>query len=236
MRREGLLLNRFIVALVALSALGVSPKLAVFVSPLPAHALLSAPAIDQWPALPNGCEVTALSMLLQFEGVPVSNMTLAHEVARAKTPRVVKNGQVVRWGDPDNGFVGSMRHWSDGFGVYNGPIAALARRYLGGDVWDQTGTDSSRLLRDLATGRPVEVWTNVTFKPVYDWVTWQSDHGPVTVTYDEHAVLLVGYTRDDIILNNPENGAKDEKVPRGAFLASWRQMGRQAITVYRNRG
>jgi uncharacterized protein YvpB len=206
------------------------------VGPLPASVDLTVPAVDQWPTLPNGCEVTALSMLLDYEGIKVSNVTLAGEIARAKTPRQVVNGQTVRWGDPNNGFVGSMRDFDDGYGVYNGPIAALASKYLGTDVDDQTGCRSRVLWDDLASGRPVVVWTNVWFEylPSYDWETWQSDHGPITASMEEHAVLLVGYSAHHVYVNNPENGDQSEAVPMSSFLASWRQFGRQAVTVNTN--
>lgn len=200
---------------------------------LPKHVLLNVPAVNQWPELPNGCEVTSLSMLLQFEGIDVNNTTLANEIARAHTPRKIVHGVTVQWGDPNDGFVGSMRDFDDGYGVFNGPIDALAQKYLGADVDDQTGRSSKTLWEDLATGRPVEVWTNVWFEhlPSYDWMTWQSDHGPVRATMEEHAVVLVGYSKHEVYINNPENGDKDEAVARGPFLASWRQMGRQTITV-----
>ncbi|PWI58489.1 C39 family peptidase [Sulfoacidibacillus thermotolerans] len=201
--------------------------------PMPVRQLLPVKVISQLPELPNGCEVTSLSMLLQFEGIPVTNMTLASEIARAQTPLVEDQGQVVRWGNPNDGFVGHMSR-QPGFGVYNGPIAQLMEKYLPNDVLNLTGATKQTILRVLASGRPVEAWTNVYFRPVTDFVTWMSDHGPVRTTFDEHAVVLVGYGKHSVYLDNPLTGEEAERVNAKLFWASWIQMGRQAVTVKQN--
>ncbi|MCI0182064.1 C39 family peptidase [Sulfoacidibacillus ferrooxidans] len=201
--------------------------------PMPRQVILPVKSICQMPELPNGCEVTSLSILLQFEGIPVTNMTLASEVARAKTPLVEDDGQVVRWGNPNDGFVGKMSG-QPGYGVYNGPIAQLMKRYLPHDVDDLTGDSPQQIIRVLESGRPVEVWTNVYFRPVTDWVTWMSDHGPVHATFDEHAVVLVGYGHGSLYLDNPLNGDQAERVNAKLFWGSWKQIGSQAVTVKKN--
>ncbi len=212
---------------------GDLPNAAHQFEPMPRKVLLPVKIISQFPELPNGCEVTSLSMLLQFEGVPVTNVTLASQIARAKTPLVEKNGQVVRWGNPNDGFVGHMSS-QPGYGVFNGPIAALMKKYLPNNVENLTGDTQQQIIRVLESGRPVEAWTNVYFRPVYNWVSWISDHGPVRATFDEHAVVLVGYGRDSVYLDNPFNGDQAQRVTAQSFWASWRQMGSQAVTVKQN--
>ena len=36
--------------------------------------------IKQMPELPTGCEITAVTMMLQYAGQPVDKVTLAHEM------------------------------------------------------------------------------------------------------------------------------------------------------------
>ena len=50
-------------------------------------------------------------------------------------------------------------------------------------------------------------------------------------TPQEHAVLLVGYNGTEAFVNNPLNGEKAQAAPIGPFLASWNQLGDQALTV-----
>lgn len=211
---------------------GTVHKTAPRPQPLPASVLLKVPPESQNPELPNGCEVTSLSMLLSAVGHPVGKMQLSRMVAYDPTPRVLgANGQVVSWGNPNVGFVGSMTVLPDGFGVYHGPITNLLNQILPGRAVDMTGRPFEDILRQVADGIPVELWVTTTLKPTTLWVTWQSPEGPVHTTFDEHAVLLVGYDQTDLYINNPLNGEAGQKVPRKDLLGAWVQMGRQAVSV-----
>lgn len=199
---------------------------------LPASVLLEVPPQSQLPQLPNGCEVTTLSMLLTAVGHPVDKMTLSQMIAYDPTPRVKSaSGQVLSWGNPNVGFVGSMTVWQNGFGVYHGPVAALLDRILPGRAVDLTGKPIAVILRQLAKGIPVEIWVTTTLKPTDLWVTWQSPEGPVHTTMNEHVVLLVGYDKTDFFVNNPLNGEADQAVPKDQLLGAWRQLGEQAVSV-----
>lgn len=200
--------------------------------PLPKTAMIEVPAQNQLPDLPNGCEVTSLSMLFTAIGDPVSRYTLADEVAKDPQPLVKnKKEEIVEWGDPNVGFVGSME--KVGFGVYHGPIAALINQILPGRALDLTGQPFDTVLRTVASGTPVEVWTNQNFVPLPDdkFTTWNSPEGPIHTTFYEHAVLLVGYDQDHLYIDNPLGGIHDQEVDRSQFIASWKQMGSQAVTI-----
>ncbi len=209
-------------------------------SAFPTHYLIHVPPLDQYPQLPNGCEVTSLTMLMTAVGHPMNKMTLAQEMPKDPTRLVLTsttnaNGQVVHhvkyWGNPNVGFVGSVYQSGEGYGIYHGPMFHFLNQLLPGRAEDLTGDSFSTLLHHVAQGIPVEAWTTTTFQPTNDWVTWQSPEGPVTATPLEHAVLIVGYGPGTLYVNNPLNGEAAEKVPEGPFIQSWRQLGKQAITV-----
>lgn len=194
--------------------------------------LLHAPSESQLPLLYNGCEVTSLSMLLDYLHINETPIALAHAIGRDKTPLVTDgNGQILSWGDPNRGFVGSISGRTPGFGVYHHPIYTLLNRYVSGHAQDLTGHSFADLLAALRSGRPVIVWTTINFSPNIPWVTWDSPDGLIKTTMAEHAVLLVGYDKRDVYVNNPLNGAKAQPVPRQAFWKTWIEMGRQAVTV-----
>lgn len=200
---------------------------------LPASVMLSVSPQNQNPQLPNGCEVTSLSMLFTAIGHPVSKMTLAKEMPYDKTPRV-KNaqGEIVSWGNPNVGFVGSPYVWADGYGIYHGPIVKLINMVLPGEGVDLTKKPFNDLLSYVAQGIPVEAWVTVNLAPTDKfWETWQTPEGPITVTQQEHAVLIVGYDASHIYINNPFNGEKDEAVSKKNFLGAWQQLGEQAVTI-----
>lgn len=210
------------------------------VAPMPSHALIHVVAIDQYPQLPNGCEVTSLAMLMAAVGHPMNKMTLAAEMPKDPTRLVLTSttnaaGQTVHhvqyWGNPNVGFVGSVYQAGEGYGIYHGPMVKFLDRLLPGQAEDLTGSSFRTILKHVAAGVPVEVWTTTTFRPTADWVTWQSPEGPVKATPWEHAVLLVGYGPGVLYVNNPLNGEAAERIPEAPFLRSWDQLGKQAITV-----
>jgi uncharacterized protein YvpB len=190
---------------------------------------ISAPHIKQLPELPRGCEVTSLAMMLQHAGVKVGKMELAKEVR--KVP--FKSGGF--YGNPYDGFVGNMYTFSEpGLGVYHGPIQELAEKYLPNRVVNMTGYDFSYIYRMLDKGMPVWVITNSWFNqlPSSQFQTWQTKQGPLKITYREHSVLITGYDANYIYVNDPLYHKANRAVPKNEFIASWIQMGRQAISYY----
>jgi uncharacterized protein YvpB len=93
-------------------------------------------------------------------GTVVSEDELLAHLARDTTPRTVLADGTVRWGDPDIGYVG---RWDgvfarDGYGVYDGPIADLARAY-GFEVTSHgQGVEPTELYAALRQGFPSVVW------------------------------------------------------------------------------
>lgn len=194
--------------------------------------LLEATAINQLPELPRGCEVTALAMLLQYAGVNVDKMTLAEEVTKNTTAYEVVNGTIY-YGNPNDGFVGDMYSLEGpGLGVYHKPIAELAEKYLPGAIVDFSGSDFDSVKEQLSDGRPVWVITTSKFKELSDdnFRTWVTPSGTIDVTYSEHSVLITGYDKDYVYFNDPLTGEQNKKAPIDDFIASWVQMGSQAIT------
>jgi len=199
--------------------------------------LLRSKVQSQLPALPNGCEVTSLSMLLSSVGQPVSKMTLARE--QETDPRqpvfVGRRGNflsISRWGDPNRGFVGNV-YGAYGYGIYHAPLTRLLDRKVPGRARDLTGVKFSDVLARAHGGTPVLLWTTTTFRPTRSWVTWQGPDGPVRATSREHAVVLVGATGRRLIVDNPLSGRR-ELVEPAPFIAAWKQLGRQALTVSRS--
>lgn len=199
---------------------------------LPPSTLLHAPIVSQFPDYRNGCELASLDMLLRYMGFDVAMASLVATVPRAAGAyTLAADGAIRSWGDPADGFVGSVRGDGPGFGVYHAPIARLLAHYLGRSALDLTGRPFAAVLHAVAQGRPVIAWTTVTFSVPQHWLEWDSPQGRVRATMNEHAVLLVGYDANDVFVNNPFDGEADQAVPRMQFERSWIAMGRQAVTV-----
>lgn len=193
--------------------------------------IIDAPVIAQKPELLYGCEVTSLAMLTKFLGLPETKMDLAERLAKDPTPQKLgAKGGVATWGDPERGFVGNVSG-PTGYGVYHKPIADLLSSVYQPGAEDLSGSDFFEVKKAISQGKPVVVWATIDFRPTDLWVTWQTPEGKeIRITYMEHAVLLVGYDREYVYVNNPATGEKAQRVELRPFLQSWEQLGKQAVT------
>ncbi|AND41862.1 C39 family peptidase [Cytobacillus oceanisediminis] len=194
--------------------------------------IIDAPAVNQFPELPRGCEVTSLSMLLQHAGIQADKMTLAKEIKKNPEPYHIENGKIY-FGHPNDGFIGDMYSFDNpGLGVYHKPVKELAEKYMPGSIEDLTGSDFEDLKIHLSDGRPVWVIINTAYKQLSDdfFQTWHTPSGKIQITYKEHSVLLTGYDQEYMYFNDPLTGEKNKKAPKNDFEKAWVQMGKQAIT------
>lgn len=193
-----------------------------------AYSIADVPHIMQRPELDRGCEVTSLAMLLQFYGFDVTKMSLADEID--KVPFEEGNYR----GDMREGFVGNMETFNEsGIGVYIDPIEKLAKKYAKGKVISLEGKDISSIYKQVAKGRPVWVITNAEFKklPESAFTTWNTKNGELKITYSMHSVVITGYDKDYVYVNDPLAQLPNTKLAKKDFEEAWVQMGSQALTI-----
>jgi uncharacterized protein YvpB len=195
-------------------------------NPIPNKIILNVPLLKQLdaPRLYNGCEVTSLAMLLQFDGLSVTKNELA-----TKITRVPLNYQDGTKGNPNVGFVGNMED-GPGLGVYHEPIFKLAKSFVNDRAEDLTKQPFSAVIDRLAAGLAVWVITTSNFAPTSEIKTWTTPQGPVDITFKMHSVVITGYDQDSIYINDPYGG-KNKKVNKESFIKAWEQMGSQAIVI-----
>jgi uncharacterized protein YvpB len=194
--------------------------------------LIDVPAMSQYPEYFNGCEITSLAMLTNYLKLPFDRQELIKILASDETPlQNAQDGSIEVWGDPDVGFVGDITGKEMGYGVYHKPISDLLAYISNGNAVDLTGNDFSEIERQITLDHPVIIWTTSNFAPVDDWVEWKTlDGDTIHATFDEHAVLLVGFDEEYVYVNNPINGKKAEKTAKQPFIESWMQLDKQAVT------
>ncbi|MCY9668059.1 C39 family peptidase [Paenibacillus alginolyticus] len=193
-------------------------------------AMIDAPVFAQLPELPAGCEITSLTMLLQYRGITKSKMELAAEMPKDDTPATLNtDGSIAYWGNPNTGFVGDVTRKQRGFGIYHAGLFPLLKSYIPQAI-DITGESFELYEQQIANDIPVIIWTTIDFNIPYKWVTWDTPKGPIKTTYAEHAVLLVGYDENNVYLNDPLSGKKQLQVNKTQFIDSWTAMGKQGLT------
>lgn len=188
---------------------------------------LDVPLENQMPDLPNGCEVTSLSMLMNYYGVKVNKNELAENIQHVD---FFTDGGKYR-GNPNQGFVGHMSIANAGWCVYNGPLYNVARKYTT-HIENITGSDFLSLLKLASNCHPVLIITTTTFNRVNDMQTWDTNTGKVNVTPSSHACVITGYSKPKkvVYVNNPY-GYKNQPVNWKNLQASYNQQGRQALYI-----
>jgi uncharacterized protein YvpB len=191
---------------------------------IPNEHICDVPLENQLPALPNGCEVTSLSMLLRDKGYDTTKRQLGREIPHVRS----FEGGDYR-GNPHRGFVGYMSIANAGWCVYNEPLYNLAKKYDPNAV-NYTGHDFNGVICQVAAGHPVLIICSTTFKPVHDMQTWKTHQGKVKVTPSSHCVVVTGYNkRKGIVYINDPYGYKNKAVNWANLAAVYKQQGQQAI-------
>lgn len=187
---------------------------------------LNVPLFNQFPDLPNGCEVTSLAMLLNYYQIKVTPNELAEKIVHQ--PLATADG---KRGNPNLGFVGSMSQQNGGWCVYNQPLYHLARQYTK-RAENASGRDFIQIMHLVSDGHPVMIITTLSFTKVSDMQTWDTDEGEVHVTPSSHACVITGYNKDKgVIYVNDPYGAKNKAVSWRGLQDSYNQQGKQAIYV-----
>ena len=173
--------------------------------PGPSAALLDVP-LDQQDQ-PVTCEVASLKMALEFRGIGADEASLlALTGIDDRPPELGPDGTILRWGDPDQAFDGDPAgHVFDrtGYGVYAAPIARAAAAAGATVLAAGTGIAPAAVYSATLAGHPVVAWVTNDYRPgqLGTWRSWDGADVPYSLT--EHAVLVVGVTPAQVLLDDP---------------------------------
>lgn len=186
--------------------------------------------ILQNPELPTGCEITSLTMLLNYMGFDVDKLTMADNY--------LPKGEY-RNSDFYEVFVGDPRSYS-AYGCFSKPIVQAAESYLDDngelDNWNVrniTGCTADSLYAAVDKGYPVVVWASMEMKPIENGRSWTISETGKTVTWpaNEHCLLLVGYnTKKKLVyMNDPLKGTVAYKM--ADFETRFESLGNHAVVI-----
>ncbi|WP_396953695.1 C39 family peptidase [Neobacillus mesonae] len=124
---------------------------------------LNVPLIEQRPELPTGCEITAVTMMLQYKGARVNKVSLAKQMPRHSS-------------NPNKGYVGNpfTKH---GWTIYPPALMNLVKKYAGSSV-NLTGKSNATIEKQLFNGKPIVVLVS----PMHGF----SIHALVLTGYDQN--------------------------------------------------
>lgn len=177
-----------------------------------AHMIEDFPLIYQEPELPTGCEITSLTMVLNYYGFDADKVVMAEDYL----PTVSGTGTYYSGGrkygvDMNNYFVGNPEGHGRVCGT--GAIVTAADDYLsdeGSDLKakDLRGTSAEELYELVKEDIPVVSWVTISCGPRGEPVeSWYTDYGEeVDWSRQDHCVVLIGVTDDTVIIADPIEG------------------------------
>lgn len=192
--------------------------------------------IYQKPELPNGCEITALSTLMLYNGVFFDKSLLSSYLPQVPFKRA--SGQALRTGgNPYKEFCGDPTKTSDAFYCFEDPLIDAATKMakdmgIEYKIQKLDKATESDLTEKLDSGFPVAVWTTlsmgdpVTFEP-YGWVA--SNGAWIEPYLNLHCVVLTGYDDTYFYFADPLRG--DVVARRTTFMNAYEKMGSRAMMV-----
>lgn len=207
----------------------------------PSFAILDFPIIYQKPELPTGCEITAMTMMLQFYGYDVDKMTMAEQYLPTLPLGTWTGEDGVTYG-PDlyNYFVGDPK-LATGTICGAGALVTAANAYLADagsslQAKDMTGTPVSELYAYVSQGTPVFVCATGSMQDRREYRdTWYTEDGRfMGWAPKDHGVVLIGYTENTVIIGDPIAGLAT--YDRAQFEKVYAQRGSQAVILQETEG
>lgn len=191
----------------------------------------------QNPELPNGCEITSLTSVLNTLGYNISKTEMADTyLPKQEFSRI---GGKPYGADPYKAYTGDPRSATNGFFVYAPPIVEAANRYISDAGGTHTAIDISNSSREeimnyVRQGVPVVIWVTLNLeKPRvnYGWYIHDTKdyfRAPTNL----HAVVLHGFKGDDVMVMDPLRGIITR--PADKFFQSYVDLGSHAMVVIDN--
>ncbi len=159
--------------------------------------------LSQNPELPTGCEITALTTVLNYYGFDVSKTVMAKNYL-PKSTEFPANFWEVFLGDPTK---------ETGFGCYAQPITDAANKYLSEldadfKAINRSGSQFEALLKEVEKGRPVVIWGTIDMQQPYTTYEWVVGGKELKWIRPEHCMVLIGYDIDRgvAIISDPQKG------------------------------
>ncbi|MCD8036563.1 MAG: C39 family peptidase [Clostridiales bacterium] len=171
------------------------------------------PYIAQMPELPTGCEITALTMVLNYYGYDADKVVMATDyLPTLYNIGLYKGADGKTYGNDMNSyFIGNPKS-SNGIICGTTAIVTAADSYLADcgstmTATDMTGLTLEELYRLVSEDTPCVVWCTTGMKnrvPVKGWYT--EDGSYVDYSHMDHGAVLIGYSADKVTIADPLAG------------------------------
>lgn len=187
--------------------------------------ILPVKTIYQKPELPNGCEITSATIVLNYLGFNVSKVTMADTYLPKQYPYYNVDPNVAYMGNP---------HTGQGWYCLPGPIVTAVNSYLSsvGDTKyiakDITGVSVDGLKDYIKKGHPIVFWATVGFSSPRRSYSFTLPNGEYPYT-GLHCLVLKGYDEESMYIADPLGITSTVSVDR--FASVFQGMGSRAVMI-----
>lgn len=209
------------------------------VEKLPEQALIKDfEIVRQMPELPTGCEVTALTMMLDYYGCQADKTVMAEEYLPT-VPAEFYEGTDGRIYGPDMEayFVGDP--FSSGYICGTKAVLSAADAYLSDQgsslrADELTGAEPEELYKCVSDGIPVLVWVTIGMQEREEVQGWYTEDGRwMDWSRNDHGAVLIGYDEGTVTIADPLSGLRVYSRDRFEYVFASR--GSQCIIISRKR-
>lgn len=168
--------------------------------------------IYQEPELPTGCEITAMTMALNYSGCPADKYTMATKYLPCTSELIEYGKDGNMYGpSPEEYFIGDP---TSAYGYVCGttPIVTAANNYLKNinsklKATDITGSTAKELYELVDMGYPIVVWVTIDMVERSNIEVWTATDGKqYDWCMDDHAAVLIGYSSNTVTIADPLAG------------------------------
>lgn len=188
------------------------------------------PCILQTPEYPSGCEIAAMTSLLNDYGYPVTKQTMVNRYLPIQEE--MTGGKNFR-----EAYLGSIDDEGAWGGCYAEVIAEAANHYLndyngGMRAKIISGASPQELYAYLEAGTPVVVWVTIDMQKTEIMEMGEDRNGDPLIWHKKsHTVVLTGYDRNIgmVYVADPLRG--NTVYPMSSFETAYEAIGREAVIL-----
>jgi len=194
------------------------------------------PVVYQKPFLPNGCEITAATAVLQAYGYDIDHVFLSDHYL--PTADFYEADGRTYGADPNIAFAGHPKD-PDSWYVFPPPIVVALNDYIedeGGNyqATDITGSSLDQLKDHIDNGQPVMAWTTLDLSLSRYGMGWylRGSDNYYRPYINLHCVVLYGYEGNDFLVMDPLKGRV--RYDQEAFMRAYDSIGSRGVIIYNN--
>lgn len=189
----------------------------------------------QTPELPTGCEITALTMTINYYGYDVDKVTMATEyLPTVPADMYYDESGIMHGEDLNDWFIGDPET-VDGYVCGTNAIVTAADNYFSDinstmTAKDITGYSFDEMYELVSDDTPIVVWITIEMAERSELNGWYTNDGSyVEWSQSDHAGVLVGYTEDTVIIADPLKGRTEYS--RSAFESVYTSRGNHGVIL-----